>query len=159
MARPLLASSLIVAVYLLFTPFTTPTVTSATGRHQTGQPPGVILLNIPGIVEYAIGIRPDNYHLALGSSINDGDIRNDDRLFVLSADGNVGVGTPEPREKLEVAGNVKVGDVVIRSGVGPPEGVVAGGVGDLYLRVDGGEGSTLYVKESGGNSRQGWRAR
>lgn len=45
----------------------------------------------------------------------------------------------------------------IFSGVGSPEGVVTASVGSLYLRTDGGAGTTLYVKESG-SSTSGWRA-
>lgn len=43
----------------------------------------------------------------------------------------------------------------IKGGVGTPEGAVTAPVGSLYLRLDGGAGTTLYVKESGtGNT--GW---
>ena len=43
----------------------------------------------------------------------------------------------------------------ILSGAGSPESVVAAPVGSLYLRSDGGAGTTLYVKQSGtGNT--GW---
>jgi hypothetical protein len=43
----------------------------------------------------------------------------------------------------------------IMSGSGTPEGAVTALVGSLYLRTDGGAGTTLYVKESGtGNT--GW---
>ncbi len=43
----------------------------------------------------------------------------------------------------------------IQSGTGSPEGTVTGVVGSLFLRTDGGAGTTLYVKESGiGNT--GW---
>lgn len=46
----------------------------------------------------------------------------------------------------------------IRWGAGAPEGAVSAPVGTLYLRQDGGVGSTLYVKESGtGNT--GWAAK
>lgn len=46
----------------------------------------------------------------------------------------------------------------IRSGSGSPEGVVTANVGSLFLRTDGGAGTTLYVKESGtGNT--GWVAK
>lgn len=37
----------------------------------------------------------------------------------------------------------------IRRGSGAPEGIVTAPVGTLYLRTDGGTGTTLYVKESG----------
>jgi len=43
----------------------------------------------------------------------------------------------------------------IVSGSGTPEGAVTASVGTVYLRTDGGAGTTLYVKESGvGNT--GW---
>ena len=34
-----------------------------------------------------------------------------------------------------------------------------GGVGDLFLRTDGGAGTTLYVKESGNATTAGWVAK
>lgn len=46
----------------------------------------------------------------------------------------------------------------LKRGKGSPDGVVAGQVGDLYLRLDGGPGATLYVKESGTGST-GWAAK
>jgi hypothetical protein len=50
------------------------------------------------------------------------------------------------------------GSIVIRSGTGSPETVVAAPVGSLFLRSDGGAVTTLYVKESGtGNT--GWVAK
>lgn len=46
----------------------------------------------------------------------------------------------------------------VRWGAGTPEGAVEASVGSLYLRTDGGAGTTLYVKESGtGNT--GWSAK
>lgn len=46
----------------------------------------------------------------------------------------------------------------IFSGTGSPEAAVTAPVGSLFLRTDGGAGSTLYVKESGtGNT--GWAAK
>ncbi len=43
----------------------------------------------------------------------------------------------------------------IMSGTGTPEGAVAAPIGSLFLRTDGGAGTSLYVKESGtGNT--GW---
>lgn len=41
------------------------------------------------------------------------------------------------------------------SGTGSPEGVVTAPIGARYRRVDGGAGTSLYIKESGtGNT--GW---
>lgn len=41
-------------------------------------------------------------------------------------------------------------------GTGSPEGVKAAPVGSLYSRTDGGAGTSLYVKESGGSTSSGW---
>lgn len=43
-------------------------------------------------------------------------------------------------------------------GIGTPEGTVAAPVGTLYIRADGGVGTTLYVKESGVGDT-GWAAK
>lgn len=49
-------------------------------------------------------------------------------------------------------------NVIILAGSGDPNSVVTASVGSLYLRTDGGAGTTLYVKESGtGNT--GWAAK
>lgn len=45
-----------------------------------------------------------------------------------------------------------------RSGSGSPESSVTAPVGSLYLRTDGGSGTTLYVKESGSGTT-GWTAK
>jgi hypothetical protein len=47
----------------------------------------------------------------------------------------------------------------VRIGAGDPSGVVVGSVGNLWLRSDGGAGSTLYVKESGTDTTAGWVAK
>lgn len=45
--------------------------------------------------------------------------------------------------------------VVLKAGTGTPEANVTGAIGSLYLRLDGGAATSLYVKESGtGNT--GW---
>lgn len=43
-------------------------------------------------------------------------------------------------------------------GAGSPEGAVAADVGSIYIRTDGGSGTTLYVKESG-SEKTGWIAK
>lgn len=47
---------------------------------------------------------------------------------------------------------------LILQGTGSPEGVVTAGVGSLFVRTDGGAGTTLYVKESGAGNT-GWVAK
>lgn len=44
------------------------------------------------------------------------------------------------------------------SGTGTPEGNLAANVGSLYSRIDGGAGTSFYVKESG-TSVNGWTAK
>lgn len=46
----------------------------------------------------------------------------------------------------------------IATGAGSPEGVVSAKKGSLYMRIDGGAGTSLYVKESGSSST-GWVAK
>jgi len=47
---------------------------------------------------------------------------------------------------------------LVLSGTGSPEGVVMSNPGSLFLRTDGGSGTSLYVKETGtGNT--GWVAK
>jgi hypothetical protein len=49
-------------------------------------------------------------------------------------------------------------NVTITSGTGTPEGAVTAQIGSMFMRRDGGAGTTLYVKESGtGNT--GWVAK
>lgn len=53
------------------------------------------------------------------------------------------------------------GDGVTRkvySGIGSPLNVVSAGVGSIYMRTDGGTGTSIYVKESGTDA-SGWAAK
>ena len=68
-----------------------------------------------------------------------------------------------PRLETSSSGLTVTGDIgiyngpSIKSGTNTPEGAVTASVGSLFLRTNGGAGSTLYVKESGtGNT--GWSA-
>ena len=47
----------------------------------------------------------------------------------------------------------------ISAGLGTPEGAVAATVGSLFLRSDGGAGTTLYVKQGGSGTNTGWVAK
>lgn len=53
--------------------------------------------------------------------------------------------------------DIQSGSVVaiVRAGSGSPEGVLTAPVGSLYLRTNGGAGTTLYIKESG-SGNTGW---
>lgn len=46
----------------------------------------------------------------------------------------------------------------IFNGNGSPEGVVAAGIGSIYMRADGGASTSVYVKESGTDAT-GWVAK
>lgn len=59
---------------------------------------------------------------------------------------------------VTIEGNAIITSTTIRSGTGAPEGVVTAPVGTLFLRTDGGAGSTFYVKESGAGNT-GWVAK
>jgi hypothetical protein len=71
----------------------------------------------------------------------------------VSAQESVGMFT-----RLVLGGLPGSGTVDIRTGTGSPEGAVTGTVGDVFLRTDGGSGTTAYVKESGSNTNTGWAA-
>lgn len=53
---------------------------------------------------------------------------------------------------------VQPGRFTLLRGDGSPEGVVTAPVGTLYLRDDGGAGTSMYVKESGAGNT-GWVAK
>lgn len=59
-----------------------------------------------------------------------------------------------------IKNKVKVNDTAstINSGSGTPEGTLSAAVGSLYMRTDGGAGTSLYVKESG-SGNTGWVAK
>ena len=57
-------------------------------------------------------------------------------------------------QNIRMPANVSIG-----IGAGSPEGVLAQGVGSLYLRYDGGVSTTLYVKQTGGATNTGWAAK
>lgn len=63
------------------------------------------------------------------------------------------VSDPAATENFQV-----IGEYVI-VGAGDPETRIAAPVGATFHRKDGGAGSALYVKESGGSGRTGWVAK
>ena len=69
-----------------------------------------------------------------------------------------GSATPVDRLVINNAGRIFLGGTsgpAIIVGTGTPESVVSAPVGSLFIRTDGGAGTTLYVKQSGtGNT--GW---
>ncbi len=51
------------------------------------------------------------------------------------------------------------GDTRLITGAGSPAGVYAANRGTLFLRTDGGAGTTLYVKEADDGLKTGWAAK
>ena len=50
-------------------------------------------------------------------------------------------------------------DSRVLRGAGSPLNVVVANIGALYVRTDGGAGSTLYVKEADSGAATGWAAK
>lgn len=57
------------------------------------------------------------------------------------------------------AAGITVGGLKVLAGSGSPAGAVAAPVGSLYLRMDGGTNTSLYVKEAGAATSAGWAAK
>ena len=72
----------------------------------------------------------------------------------------VDLGSQSLRFNRIFAKTLNYSDLVFDSaGAGDPNGVVSAGVGSTYRRLDGGAGTTFYVKESGGSGSTGWVAK
>lgn len=57
--------------------------------------------------------------------------------------------------KVDLEQKIWIGKIFISAGTGTPESRIAANIGSMYLRTDGGGGTTLYVKESG-TGTTGW---
>lgn len=134
------------------------TATGGPGAGVTGTSASSGGIGVQGLVTSPTATAAVFYNIA-GGKILSAMGSSTGEVFTVQGSGNVGIGTTAPMEKLEVAGNIKVGNATIRSGTGTPEGVVTGNVADIFLRTDGGTGSTLYVKESGNGTNTGWMAK
>jgi hypothetical protein len=96
----------------------------------------------------------------IGIDVND-DVRvtsgNDAVTYVGQVTSGVGLSNGD----LGVNGGVRLGGLaaspVMRSGTGTPQGVISAVQGSLFLRTDGGAGTTLYVREAG--SATNWTAK
>lgn len=83
------------------------------------------------------------------------DVTSDSIPFLSYTGTTFSVGSTDVTKPTKV--NV-FGNVSITGGLGDPEGVVVASAGSLFLRNNGGAGTTLYVKESGSGST-GWVAK
>lgn len=84
---------------------------------------------------------------------------NGDSIFPIE-DNVISLGKSSGRYRDMYSSRFRPGDGAAQwfSGVGSPEGQHAAVVGSLYTRVDGGAGTTLYVKEAG-SGNTGWVAK
>lgn len=94
-----------------------------------------------------------SYQLSIGNLIFGTGL---DAINSYVSSGNIGIGIKVPTAKLDVDGAIR--GLYQRYGSGSPEGLVAAPVGARYSRTDGGAGTSLYVKESGGTTTLGWVA-
>lgn len=60
-----------------------------------------------------------------------------------------------PLNPIYTLGGIQIRNVTMTSGAGSPEGVVTAPVSSIYLRTDGGAGTSLYVKQTGAGNT-GW---
>jgi hypothetical protein len=117
---------------------------------------GFITIQVPtNFVPAAQAWTPSEYELQLVPLA--GPINSRRVVFKVSSEGEtqslngVRVGGP-----ATTPATIATVGAIIRSGNGDPNGVITGSVGDLWLRLDGGAGTTLYVKESGTATTAGW---
>lgn len=120
---------------------------------SSGSPIGNVLV-VPGVIDDCdTGVNFDDG--GGGAAVFTG--------FLMVAGGIIQAGTAAWSTSVagvyvRVAGNAAPFGPNIIVGSGSPEGAVTARVGSMYLRLDGGAASTMYVKESGtGNT--GWAAK
>ena len=82
----------------------------------------------------------------------------------IRTDVNISRNNDEPiraRDVIREIGEVKgvLADCPVLWGKGSPEDIVFAKIGTLYLRLDGSTSTTLYIKESGDPSKDGWIAK
>jgi hypothetical protein len=115
-------------------------------------------------------LKPESTSLFWGtqSAVFPVDITGDNRALTLSVTNASGGVIAAFNDSSGASGQITSGGggaryfttptVFLGSGNGSPEGAIAAPIGSLWTRLDGGAGTTLYVKESGtGNT--GWVAK
>jgi hypothetical protein len=96
------------------------------------------------------------------SDINDTNLADGNTYtYAVSSRDNSGTSAQSPSASvtLPVAVLASYNDGWLRVGLGDPNNRVFGSVGMQWVRTDGVNGSTFYVKEVGGDSRVGWIAK
>jgi hypothetical protein len=104
----------------------------------------------PGGASAAVGYLEGTASLMLVGAVHLGMV--DDGRF------DVGLASSNRPRNIYATGKLTLGSTQVLTGAGTPERAVTAPVGSMFLRTDGGAGTTLYVKESGtGNT--GWAAK
>lgn len=79
------------------------------------------------------------------------------RVYV---DGRIGELPAEPQRVIrELAEQVNIAAGYLLVGAGDPSGNIVANRGAVYLRTDGGAGSTLWIKEADDGLATGWVAK
>lgn len=120
----------------------------------------VFAARFKGETQNGIEIGGRRINFGSGSAVTDLSLTRDDpnQLRVIAKSNGASKNFKANRFLAEKDIRFDVGGVQIIPGNGSPEGVVSAPPGSLYLRADGGAGSSHYVKESGTGST-GWAAK
>jgi hypothetical protein len=78
-----------------------------------------------------------------------------DLCMFVDGEHDIGQAADKRPRNIYATGKLTLGATQILTGTGTPERVATAPVGSLFLRTDGGAGTTLYVKESGAGNT-GW---
>lgn len=82
------------------------------------------------------------------------------KLVALAAAGTISWTTAPSATDDDNEAEVVLGGARVLAGTGAPGAAgVIGDIGDLYVRKDGGAGTTLYVKEADSGASTGWAAK
>jgi len=75
----------------------------------------------------------------------------------VNVEGRVGELPQEPQRVIrEIAQEINAYAGYIYVGAGSPEAVIAAPIGAIYLRTDGGAGTSMYSKEADSGLATGW---
>lgn len=115
-----------------------------------------------GPVQYVVFRNGAQILVTRESDINDINLADGNTYtYTIASRDNSGTSAQSPSASvtLPVAVLASFNNGFLRIGLGDPNNRVLGSVGMQWVRTDGGNGTTLYIKEVGGESRVGWVAK
>lgn len=136
------------------------------GTSGAGAPLSSTRLEVADDTDVAVTISgPTNNYKAIlfanPTSIADGGIFYDNNAGGFARGLEFRSGGNTTRLSIDANGRVRIGATstspMLTSGSGTPESAVTAPVGSVYMRTDGGAGTSLYIKESG-SGNTGWKA-